>query len=232
MDRSDQINELAEALCLAQGDFPNVPKDANNPFFKSKYADLTSIIDTVRPVLKKHGLSFTQLPTMDSTIPSVTTLLIHKSGQFISSVLPMPAAKVDAQGIGSAITYARRYGLQAILGLAAEDDDGNAATGQGTATDKKTQRQEKTEPAKESVQKSNDDEVVLKITKVDEPITDRKKNPMLTMLVSPINGKDLAFCWNTKLFDRLKQLEGTEVKAIGIWMAKGFCINKIVDEPF
>lgn len=130
MQKSEAINELAAALCAAQGDFPNVPKDANNPFFKSKYADLASIVDTIRPVIKKHGLSYSQLTGWDDSrnCPTITTVLLHKSGQFIESTLPMPVAKNDAQGVGSAITYGRRYGLQAIFGLAADDDDGNAAS--------------------------------------------------------------------------------------------------------
>jgi hypothetical protein len=128
MERSQEINELAAALCMAQGDFPNVPKDANNPFFKSKYADLAGIVDVVRPVLKKHNLCFSQFVSMSGSQPAITTMLLHKSGQFVADTLPMPVSKPDAQGIGSAITYGRRYGLQAILGLAAEDDDGNAAS--------------------------------------------------------------------------------------------------------
>jgi hypothetical protein len=128
MERSQEINELAAALCMAQGDFPNVPKDANNPFFKSKYADLAGIVDVVRPVLKKHNLCFSQFVSMSGSQPAITTMLLHKSGQFVADTLPMPDSKPDAQGIGSAITYGRRYGLQAILGLAAEDDDGNAAS--------------------------------------------------------------------------------------------------------
>lgn len=131
MTTSPTIDKLAAALAKAQGEFPNVPKDAANPFFKSKYADLAGIVETARPILKKYDLSISQLPgfDVDKGCIVLTTILLHASGEFLSQDLNMPVLNVKAQEIGSALTYARRYALQSVLCLAAEDDDGNAASG-------------------------------------------------------------------------------------------------------
>lgn len=130
MQMSENINELATALAKAQGEMKNAGKTSDNPFFKSKYADLAEILNAVREPLSKYGLSISQLydgmGVPDKTI-TVTTLLMHSSGQYISNSANYPVAKADIQGVGSAITYARRYSLAAILGLSQEDDDGNAA---------------------------------------------------------------------------------------------------------
>jgi len=124
------IEKLAAALAKAQAEFSPVLKSSNNPFYKSKYADLSAVIDATRPALSKHGLAVVQLPAMDGTYVSVTTLLIHESGAGIRSVLSMPTSKPDVQGAGSAITYARRFSYQAIVHVAGEeDDDGNRAAG-------------------------------------------------------------------------------------------------------
>lgn len=130
MQMSENINELAAALAKAQGEMKNAGKTSDNPFFKSKYADLAEILNAVREPLSKYGLSISQLydgmGVPDKTI-TVTTLLMHSSGQYIGNSANYPVAKADIQGVGSAITYARRYSLAAILGLSQEDDDGNAA---------------------------------------------------------------------------------------------------------
>lgn len=127
MNMSDDINELATALSKAQGEILDAAKAAENPYFKSKYADLAAVRGVIREPMAKHGLSLVQLPkTVDGGV-EVETMLLHSSGQYIKSSLFMPAAKNDAHGIGSAITYARRYSIMSILSLATEDDDGNAA---------------------------------------------------------------------------------------------------------
>ena len=127
--QSESIGEVAAALCLAQSEFSIVPKDAKNPFFKSTYADLATVVKTVQPVLSKHGLAVVQTMEPSNTGVCVVTTLLHSSGQFISSCLHMTPVKNDPQGIGSCITYARRYCLSAILGVVSEDDDdGNAAS--------------------------------------------------------------------------------------------------------
>jgi ERF superfamily len=125
MQQSAEIKNLAEALTKFQKDVENVPKDAVNPFFKSKYASLENVIATVRPHLAKHGLSFSQFPDGDG----LTTVLMHSSGEWLQATSKMTPKDATPQGQGSAITYLRRYALSAVLGLATEDDDdGNAAS--------------------------------------------------------------------------------------------------------
>ncbi len=128
MEKSEQINELAAALAKAQGEMRNASKNADNPYFKSKYADLSEILNAVKEPLAKYGLAVTQLyDGMNGKDISVTTMLMHSSGQYIANTGNYPVTKQDIQGVGSAITYARRYSLAAMLGLAQEDDDGNSA---------------------------------------------------------------------------------------------------------
>lgn len=132
---SNTIKEIATALALFQAEVDNVAKDAVNPFFKSKYASLENIITTVKPILAKHGLSYTQFP--DET--ALTTILMHKSGEFIQATAFLMAKDSTPQGQGSAITYMRRYALSSILGIATEDDDdGNAATAKPAAVKPKS----------------------------------------------------------------------------------------------
>lgn len=136
MNKSEQINELATSLAKAQGEIKAALKDSSNPFFKSKYADLSSVWEACRSALSKNGLSVTQLPfSVEGSFVGIETTLLHSSGQFISSSLTVPVTKYDAQGIGSAITYARRYALAAVVGVVAdEDDDGEGAVGRKKET--------------------------------------------------------------------------------------------------
>jgi hypothetical protein len=133
MNRSELIQELATALAVAQGSFPTVKKDANNPFFKSKYADLAALIEAVQDPLSKNGLAILQLLSTDleGKFIHVETVLTHKSGQWISDKFSLPVLDWKPQGLGSATTYARRYALQAFLNLGAADDDGEAAQNRG-----------------------------------------------------------------------------------------------------
>lgn len=126
MKTSDAINELATALAAAQAEMKNAPLNKTNPHFKSRYADLAGIRDTVTPALTKHGLAIVQgTDTTDSGIV-VVTKLVHKSGQWIESRFPISYDK--PQAMGSAYTYARRYSLSAMCAISAdEDDDANAA---------------------------------------------------------------------------------------------------------
>jgi hypothetical protein len=133
---SEQINEIAGALAKAQAEIQNVTKDAKNPHFKSDYATLDAITDTVRPVFSKHGLSVVQIPSYADGVTTVETLVTHISGQWIGGATSAPTPKADPQGVGSACTYLRRYSLAAIACLAQTDDDGNAATGNGAQQQK------------------------------------------------------------------------------------------------
>ena len=130
MNKSDDIKELALALSKTQSILKGAIKDTNNTFFKSKYADLASCWDACREPLAANGLSIVQMPCNDTPDSvALETILMHTSGQWISSVFSMPVSKHDAQAVGSAITYARRYALAAVVGIAPEDDDGNLASG-------------------------------------------------------------------------------------------------------
>jgi hypothetical protein len=128
--KSDSIKNLAISLAAAQGEFSAVPKGAENPFFKSKYAALPDVVATATPVLSKNGLSVAQFVDSDDLGDLLTTYLLHSSGEFISHSMRLHVAKSnDPQSQGSAITYARRYSYMSALGLVADnDDDGNAAT--------------------------------------------------------------------------------------------------------
>jgi len=144
MNKSDQINELAAALSKVQAVMSSASKDAANPFFKSKYADLPAVWNVARGPITENGLSIAQVSKIAEPIyldegngktalrigVIVETVLMHSSGQWISGECYFPLSKNDPQGVGSAITYGRRYGMAAILGIVAdEDDDGNSASG-------------------------------------------------------------------------------------------------------
>lgn len=135
--RSASIGQLTKALAAARKNFKPVTKNHVNPFYKSKYADLSDLIDATVEALSGSDLAVIQSPSSDSRQATVTTLLSHSSGEWLESSLTMPAGddkRFDAQTTGSAITYARRYAYQSILNIAAEeDDDGNAAISGGSS---------------------------------------------------------------------------------------------------
>ncbi len=128
---SASIARLACALAKAQSEMTGASKDSLNPHFKSKYADLAAIWDACRGPLSRHELAVVQLPSAIGSIVTVTTLLVHSSGEYIGEALTLTATQDTPQGVGSAITYGRRYGLASLVGIAPEDDDGNAASGRG-----------------------------------------------------------------------------------------------------
>jgi len=119
---------IAAALARAQSEMGKALKSANNPHFKSKYADLASVADACMPSLTKHGIAVIQPTFDDDTGRYVKTILIHgESGETLECRVPLIVQKNDMQGYGSAVTYARRYGLMGMAGIAPDDDDGNAA---------------------------------------------------------------------------------------------------------
>lgn len=129
IDKSETINELATALAKAQGEIEGAEKDARNPHFNSRFSSLASVRAAFRDALSKNGLSIVQLPEHDDKQVTVTTMLMHASGQFIAGRLSAVPVKHDPQGVGSAVSYLRRYSLMSIIGIAPEDDDdGNAAS--------------------------------------------------------------------------------------------------------
>lgn len=125
--KSEIINELATALAKAQGAMEGASKSSSNLHFRSKYASLEHVVDAYREEFAKNGLSLTQHPSAVGADVTVTTVIMHVSGQWISSSLTMTAKDAGPQAIGSCITYARRYAALAAAGLAPEDDDGEAA---------------------------------------------------------------------------------------------------------
>jgi len=129
MQQSESIANLAKALSIVQGKLTYATKDSANPFFKSRYADLESVWDSCRSLLAENGLAVMQFPGeyFDGTM-SLTTVLSHSSGEWISKEMSLPVTKPDAQGAGSALTYMRRYALAAVVGVVQADDDGNAAS--------------------------------------------------------------------------------------------------------
>lgn len=152
MTTSEQIDQLAAALAQAQGQIKGAVKDSANPFFKSRYADLASVWEACRAALSANGLAVLQFPRTEYTgepeiyewtsrtgetrtgvrvkcTVSVLTRLTHCSGQWAEDVVSAMLASADPQAIGSAVTYLRRYALQSVVGVAPEDDDGEAAQG-------------------------------------------------------------------------------------------------------
>lgn len=138
MKTSESIKNIAAALCKFQQECDSPKKTAKNPHFKSKYAPLEEIIKVATPTMASNGLSHFQSTSSDGDSVVVTTVLMHTSGEFIESdPLRLPMGKATAQGAGSSLTYARRYSLCAILGIAAEeDDDANGASDQQNDTNK------------------------------------------------------------------------------------------------
>lgn len=127
MYTSPETNELMPALAKAQAEMLGAVKGTKNDFLKYKYADLTAVIKALKDPCANNDLFYTQHPLVDGNQVGVTTSVFHKSGQFITSTLLIPMAKIDPQGVGSCITYARRYSLQSIFGIANADDDAEAA---------------------------------------------------------------------------------------------------------
>ena len=148
MTSSPTITKISAALVKAQMEMGNAKKDALNPFFKKSYADLNSVREASLPVLNANGISVIQPTCVIEGVNYVETILLHESGEFISSLTQIVVDKPnDAQRHGSGLSYARRYALSSIVNIGAEDDDANAATGKSTEV-----------PVKKSVRKTEPDE--------------------------------------------------------------------------
>jgi hypothetical protein len=125
------LNELAKALSAAQGEIEAAAKGKENPHFRSRYADLASIWEACRAPLSKHGLAVVQQPLSSGDLVGLATTLLHSSGQFMRSEVWTKPQQPGPQALGSALTYLRRYSLAAVVGVAPDDDDGEAASGRG-----------------------------------------------------------------------------------------------------
>lgn len=140
MDKSDSITKLAAALSKAQAEMPGVKFDAENPYYKSRYASLGAVISTAQPILGKHGLAVVQAPASREGLIGVETILIHESGEYIRSEVYIhgEASKNAAQEAGKTITYLRRYALASVLGMYADEDtDAESPTGNGNKPTRK-----------------------------------------------------------------------------------------------
>lgn len=174
--QSESIGSLAAALAKAQLEMGKAQKSSSNPFFKSKYADLSEVWDTCHKTLNENKLAVIQTTNRDTEGVTVVTTLAHESGEWISGELFMRPVKNDPQGVGSCITYARRYALAAMVGVVQEDDDGNAAT-----HDKQQAKAAPTQAAKDAANK----------------LKGAKENG----LVSPELDKEMVNLWQTGQFD-------------------------------
>lgn len=181
METSPEIGELAKALCKAQALLEDAKKSSDNPFFKSKYADLTEVWNTCRKPLTDNGLSVVQGSSdygPHAGLTTITTMLLHESGQWISSQLMMPLPKNDPQGVGSAITYGRRYELSAMVGICPEDDDAEGAMPKRTDPPKKKVSQPSPGTA-DGIPRKSDIKAVVEVTLNSIEIADTKAMPTI-----------------------------------------------------
>lgn len=141
IDMSESVSELFPALFAAKKELGPVTKKSDNPFYKSSYADLNEHLDTVEPILEKYGLFLLQPPCANDSGNYVVTMIVHaKSGQWISGMIKVPSSITDSQKIGAAITYFRRFGINSLLSLKSEDDDGNTVTGKNKKKNKSNKK--------------------------------------------------------------------------------------------
>lgn len=186
MIHSEQINELLTALSKAQGEIAPALKDSINPHFKSRYADLSSIWSACRTQLSKYGLAVIQTTAEINGKIILITTLGHSSGQWMRSELPVIVTKNDAQGLGSALTYMRRYSLAAMVGVAPDDDDdGNAASASPL----------KKMPSKEQVNELN--ELLAMVPEYKDSVLKSLKQP-------PFNGISIENL-TIEVYDRIKK---------------------------
>lgn len=199
MIKSDQIELLTKSLISFQREMKSVFVDADNPYFKSKYATLTNIVECSKEQLAKNGLAITQLATGDG---GITTILMHESGQYIGDTMTLKPVKDDPQGRGSAITYTRRYAYASILGIVSDlDDDGNEASGQNKA------------PIKQPLAKGADDLRTLVADKSKECF--RTTDEYKTWRIANKHPEDLTKATDMQLASlllALKAMNGTHVR--------------------
>jgi hypothetical protein len=207
---SDNTNQTAysKALVAAVGELSNVAKTAANPYFKSKYAPLDAIIDATRPVLSKHGLAVIQQPLFMEGTAGVETTILHSGGYSTTSTLLLPLKDQSPQGVGSAITYARRYALAAVLGIASEDDDdGNISTGLA--------KKPEPAPAKSPVREVSKEEAKATATWKNVEITNIREiqGKKSTFFCVEFDGKAEALTFDKKLYATATDLALVKVDA-------------------
>ncbi len=206
MKKSESIKNIAKALAAFQAEVKNPANTETNPFFNSKYAPLNDILNLVRPLLSKHGLSVLQSPSGDGQNVTVTTLITHESGEWIESEpLTLKADKATAQGAGSAITYARRYALSAMLGISSEDDDdGNYASGKNGVTQEKAEK-------KTTTAQNNDKATPAQLKKLyaianENNIPSEEMKGLIKLHYNKGSSKDLTKQEASDLIDKIQEL--------------------------
>lgn len=204
MNTEHATPELFAALAKAQSEVENATKGSTNPHFKSKYADLAEVLNTVRPTFAKHGLSLLQSTAFEGSLVEVTTLVAHAGGGFVSSVASCVPAKTDAQGIGAATTYLRRYGLAAMTGVAQEDDDGQSAS---------HNREPNPVAVKSSAQAKRDGDWEAFKTEIDACLTLDELNRLVQSPAFVGDAKKLPHAWQAQLRDYVAQAREEFAKA-------------------
>ena len=158
--QSEQTNDLVSALVKASAEIKTAKKDAENPFFKSRYSDLPCIVEACKSALLKNNLVVTQSTTLLNGATLLVTTLHHTSGQWIRGYYPVTAVKADPQAMGSAVTYARRYALSAMVGVVSEDDDdGESAMGRSAFSAPKRNGVEHFEPISRVAQEHSEEPI-------------------------------------------------------------------------
>jgi hypothetical protein len=197
---SEQLSELAKALAAAQAEFTTIPKTDENPFFHSKYAGLPKIVEVASPILSKHGLSVSQFIGHDGESDTLTTWLLHVSGEYLSGTMRLRPVKNDPQAQGSATTYARRYSYMSVLGLVAdEDDDGNAAT-------------KNAQPSRSGGNPKRSGGAAVKKaqpTKTADPQTGEVLHNLTKLMLDEIKGPD-----RQKFMDHIEKTHGVKIGAV------------------
>ena len=204
--QSPSLDKLATALSKAQGQMKPAVKDSTNPFFKAKYADLSSVWDACRKPLSDNGLSVVQ--TMKTTVYGdvcVITTLLHTSGQWIRGELSMKPVKADPQGLGSCLTYNRRYSLAALVGICPEDDDANEASKGEAKKPEKPKKTYKNFPFLQAMEK-----IKTEIGSDDYTATLKKHGYDHSNQISPANQEGALKVFNTKLQKLVEKREAKE----------------------
>ena len=218
MNKSESITALTKALNTFQGKLTSVKKDAVNPFYKSKYATLDTIWETIRKPLSENGLAVTQTMGIQDGKSILETTLYHTSGEWISGIQLVNPVKDDPQALGSAISYARRYSLSAILGIVSdEDDDGNVATKPVVKPEPKTEQKQIEVPQKTEVKLASEAQVKkIYATVKEKGITPEQAKNYIKSVFNKVSTKELTISEASQLItdlnsDKLKSKSTLEV---------------------
>jgi hypothetical protein len=256
MERSENIGELVTALAKAQGEFSAAVKDSDNPYYNSKYADLSAVINAVRPALSKHGIALIQTSEADleRQTASVTTSL-HLGEEWISNTAEAPATgkgkkapddpsaptRFDVQTIGAAWTYLRRYTLQGLVGVPAEDDDGNSVVGNNApikakqpAENWKAQTANKAKGPSQTPTKLEGNILTATVKEIKSGKTKQGKEYRAVVLEDSISVPgaerpfDTVWVWHQSMWEDLAGMPGRECEFMVAASDKGFTLNSII----